>query len=579
MDLQPLALGSDGQVLPDSGERTFPAPPPPFTRPADGARTIDAPDDPRRLVLPHVGPRGLLLGLALLLFAAHSLLLGDWLVDDAGISFSYARNLAAGYGLVSQPGVPPVEGYSNPLWTLLLAPFFLTGTFVTPWTVKLLSVALVAATFWLLTRGTPGSGAGGWLGASAPILLALNTSFVVWTTSGLENPLLVFLAALSATFALRAARGENGRLDLAAGLVASLLALTRPDAIVYAAAYPLVVALTRRSDGLRRLTRRVAAYGLGFVVLFGSYLTFRRLYFEDWVPNTYHAKVRSWLLALEPSRLWELLQSATGGLTALVIALLLITVARLRRQREEAQPLVLLVYLALAGGSYFVLPPDWMGEYRFATAFLLFLYWVLGDALCGLWEGLTRVGSPGRWFAPAAALLLLVQNTALYADRSTDFARHPTVPFARISEFARAYDRLAEGLGPGSHSLLAPDLGGTLFHTNLRVFDLAGLCDRTVARTLMDDRDAFHDYVFETARPTFIHIHASWAEWAALHEDPRFARDYVVLFEQWERPVGAQHIDENEPWSGDYVRRENTYPDLLEQLRNRFRAVGLDRPL
>ena len=35
-------------------------------------------------------------------------------IDDAGISFSYARNFALGDGLVSQPGFPPVEGFSNP---------------------------------------------------------------------------------------------------------------------------------------------------------------------------------------------------------------------------------------------------------------------------------------------------------------------------------------------------------------------------------------------------------------------------------------------------------------------------------
>ena len=53
----------------------------------------------------------------------------EWLIDDAGISFVYSRNLAQGHGLVSQPGMPPVEGYSNFLWVLLMAPFFGLGFF------------------------------------------------------------------------------------------------------------------------------------------------------------------------------------------------------------------------------------------------------------------------------------------------------------------------------------------------------------------------------------------------------------------------------------------------------------------
>src|ERR1043165_1516945 len=43
------------------------------------------------------------------------------LFDDAMISMRYGRNLAEGHGLVWNPGQPPVEGYSNLLWTLWMA--------------------------------------------------------------------------------------------------------------------------------------------------------------------------------------------------------------------------------------------------------------------------------------------------------------------------------------------------------------------------------------------------------------------------------------------------------------------------
>src|SRR5262249_57546373 len=41
--------------------------------------------------------------------------------DDAFISFRYARNLGAGLGLVFNPGLERVEGYTNFLWVVLLA--------------------------------------------------------------------------------------------------------------------------------------------------------------------------------------------------------------------------------------------------------------------------------------------------------------------------------------------------------------------------------------------------------------------------------------------------------------------------
>ena len=41
-----------------------------------------------------------------LLFLVHAKLFEGWTVDDAGVSFAYARSLAGGHGLVSQPGAP-----------------------------------------------------------------------------------------------------------------------------------------------------------------------------------------------------------------------------------------------------------------------------------------------------------------------------------------------------------------------------------------------------------------------------------------------------------------------------------------
>ncbi|NCQ34688.1 hypothetical protein GW813_06350, partial [bacterium] len=43
-----------------------------------------------------------------------------WLCDDAFISFRYAEHLAAGRGLVFNPG-EYVQGFTNPLLTLMLA--------------------------------------------------------------------------------------------------------------------------------------------------------------------------------------------------------------------------------------------------------------------------------------------------------------------------------------------------------------------------------------------------------------------------------------------------------------------------
>jgi hypothetical protein len=73
-----------------------------------------------------------------------------WIIDDAGISFVYARNLASGHGLVSQPGLPPVEGFSNPLWVFMMAPFYAVGLFHPFIIPKVLSMMLVGTTFFFV---------------------------------------------------------------------------------------------------------------------------------------------------------------------------------------------------------------------------------------------------------------------------------------------------------------------------------------------------------------------------------------------------------------------------------------------
>ncbi len=242
---------------------------------------------------------GIPLLLALGVFLPHSLAFRAWLVDDAGISFSYARSLAQGHGLVAQPGVPPVEGFSNPLWTLLLSGLFAAGMFDPAWTPKVLSFVLVAATFGTIAWSR---GLASWPRAAAAgvaiLLLSLNTGFVVWTSSGLENPLLAFLAALSCVIAARAVASGSSGLERAAGVVAGLLALTRPDAVVYAAAFPALLLSAADVSNVRNPATRPHAGPIrprlrpfvGRVPAFSS-VVFRRL-----APNTFHAKEKPSLL-------------------------------------------------------------------------------------------------------------------------------------------------------------------------------------------------------------------------------------------------------------------------------------------
>jgi len=525
--------------------------------------------------------------LPLLVLLAHALLFGAWIVDDAGITFVYARNLAAGHGLVSQPGLPPVEGFSNFLWMLAFVPAFLAGLFDPVIVPKLASLALLAGSFVLLDRALfslTGSRAVSLVTLS---LLAVCSPFVIWTVSGLENPLYVFLLCLLLWLIIREREGDA--FPLAAGLVAAGLALTRPDGILFAGLYPLLT-LTTGKSGWGRAIR----YAGVFALLLGAFLLFRWTCFGDLVPNTYYAKggpnakVYLDLVTLQPkltAKAFELFESVAGpGNVLLPVALLAGTAFLIGRRRFEWKHAVLLAFAYFGAVPFLLLPFDWMEEYRFGTPFFPFLYAYSVTLAASLGEMLLPDPARRRLPALVAGLAAVGLSLTLFAGRSILFAATPTVSFQEVVErFGLRYNRYADLLGLDQGSILLPDVGGTLWTSRLRVYDLVGLTDRTIARTLEKRPEAFYDYIFGEAKPTFIHLHHYWTLQAGLDRDPRFQRDYIPLFRYFE-PAVLERAEGFPLSSGDFIRRDAIEgkdaavaaikADLLEYYRQRARVEG-----
>lgn len=223
-------------------------------------------------------PAALTLGAAVLLINAWP----SWLsvVDDAYISARYAAQLAAGNGLVFSAGQTPVEGYSNPLWTILLAALLAIGVPVLPAMIGmgvvfgLLSLPLVLG----ITQQLTGSRD---VRTATPVLLtALSPYVAVSMTNGLESSMMlaVVLATVWAFLAL-----DEGRWRV--GLLAGLVGWTRPEGFgitLLVVAFELWV---HRKDLRKAMASAGAAIGL-LALLFGA----RFVIYGRWLPNTYDAK-------------------------------------------------------------------------------------------------------------------------------------------------------------------------------------------------------------------------------------------------------------------------------------------------
>jgi arabinofuranosyltransferase len=200
-----------------------------------------------------------------------------WLADDAFISFRYARNWVDGEGLVFNPG-ERVEGYTNFLWTALLAGAYLLGADI-PATAIVLCLACHVGALILITRLARGLAPPGRpvLVSLAAVAFAASYLAASFATGGLETMFttLLVLGALD--------RAHAGR-PLAAGALGIAATMTHPDHAIFYVALGGVL-LFRRAP-LRELLR----YAAPFVLVYVPYFLWRWSYYGLLMPNTYYAK-------------------------------------------------------------------------------------------------------------------------------------------------------------------------------------------------------------------------------------------------------------------------------------------------
>ncbi|MEV0528131.1 hypothetical protein AB0I66_32380 [Streptomyces sp. NPDC050439] len=489
--------------------------------------------------------------LATLLVAWRASALGQWIVDDAAITFAYARSIDEGLGPVQQPGADPVEGYSNPSWLALLIAGRRLGLFdhgallgvsdlvLYPKALAVLCTAGVLACVAVAARAVlPGRAWAVTLLTGA--VLATNLSYVAWSFSGLENPLYALTAAATGALLVRAAVGGTllrPAVAASAGALALLAALTRPDGAVLAAAYPVTALLFLRKDRLAP-TVRAAALSCGtFALPYAAFLLWRRATFGLWVPNTAVAK------AQQPPRLGQLASAgellAYGGWALVLIGAACVGIALARPGPSRRALAALLVPLALSLLAYGVLGRDWMALYRFATPVWVLAATALALAAATVWRAERTRARALVGCALAGALLLSVTGQAAQNGRFVD---RPTLSMCYVAErYGHTFNAYASYLGLRDATVALPDLGGTLLTSRLRVVDVAGLTDRRVADAYAArDTPALRRYLLDEVRPELLHVHAAWTAKSGLTEPRLAAAGYVPLYREGN--------------GGDYVR-------------------------
>jgi hypothetical protein len=479
-------------------------------------------------------------GVFLLTFLTHALASAQrGGIDDAYITYTFARNLAGGHGIAWSPGEAPMYASSTITWLLVLAAAARVGLPI-PLTSTILGAALwglVGALLVSWVRRERGAFAAAGVGALCVVSIR-----AVSLSVGMETALFVALALL-VFGAVRAGRLRMG------GLLAALLVLTRLDGL---SAVAVVVGQTMLSAPAGR-TARLRAFLLPFTLALGAGLVALLLYFGQAVPGTMHAKLAGPGLS-PPFGPWGLVDALRGfgeeglGLVpwiALPLAAAGLLHALGRWREPDALPrLWAIAHLALFTASRIPETP-W---YYAAALPSLALAEVVGADLLRL--GLRGRGVPAMMALAVSGAPLLVHAALAGRALVRTVAQDPWGARRLEGEehvgLAKRIDADRVERGRAQATIIAAEVGILGYMVPGRVHDLMGLVSPQVVaqgpyhgpRRLLEETRA--DYVAVWADPWAVPL-------AALLQSPAFVRDYVQIGAQIREAGRDYRIYRREP--------------------------------
>jgi len=304
------------------------------------------------------------------------------LADDSMISMVYAKNLFDGNGLVWQAG-DRVMGITNPLWTMIMS-----ATFFLNLPRNLASLPIIFFNFlldlWLifLIYREILKKSGFFSAVFWSALLSISTQLIFFSILGFET---TFQALLFTIVLVRHLPDEKGNRKMLIDspiqtfLLLAVAVLIRPDSGLFFAIFTIaaiVFYFSRTAD--EKMRKKIPVAIFTGVAIITAMLVAQKLYYGDWLTNTYYLKATGGARSLSVG--WKYFRSAIMDENLLVPLILTAIILvrwiffkKLRRKTRKRGILVAsliffwLCYVIWTGG-------DAIPHYRFSLPIIPSMY-------------------------------------------------------------------------------------------------------------------------------------------------------------------------------------------------------------
>ena len=401
------------------------------------------------------------------------------IVDDAFISFRYAKNLADGHGLVFNKG-ERVEGYTNLLWILFLTPFAymnLDLAFVS----RVSGLIFSMLTLLLITRFSMKElELKTELVLLSPLFLVFNPSYATWSTGGLETSMFTFL--IFALFYISFLMKSNPRAMKYSYLFSILFMmgfLSRPEGLIFGS----ILLFWNGLDLFKNYNEKKGQFfstvilSLSGIIL---WFTWRWFYYGSLLPNHYNVKVNT-----PVSMIGDGLVYSSGFLLSMGwYVVLFITIGVLLTGKTRIRGIVTslivtqLLFVSWVGG-------DFMGKFRFFMPILPFIALLLPISIAG-WKR----KMDDNWKIKSQIYIPLITVIILFRTFAPTTFGDPYQPY--FSEDVRKQKILVDEWTSIAHMVSGSVPKGTViaitpagvvpYYSGMKFLDMYGLTEPNIAK-------------------------------------------------------------------------------------------------